>query len=220
MFLDQALDLLPADYWRWWLAANAPESSDTDFTFARFAKDVNHDLADSFGNLVNRILKFTQTRYGCSVPRGGAQAEAEAHVAEELDRHLCALRRHHDTCALRKAADEVRAIWRLANVYLAAQAPWTLIGNDPERAATVVRTGINLLAAAATSAWAFIPHTATRALAALGETSAVPPWPASGAAALGAIEGGRRIAPLPVLFDKLTAQWVEERERQFAGAEG
>lgn len=31
VFLDQALDLLPADYWRWWLASNAPETSDTDF---------------------------------------------------------------------------------------------------------------------------------------------------------------------------------------------
>ena len=47
VFLDQALDLLPSDYWRWWLTANAPESSDSDFSFPRFATNVDHDLADS-----------------------------------------------------------------------------------------------------------------------------------------------------------------------------
>jgi methionyl-tRNA synthetase len=217
VFLDRALDLLPTDYWRWWLAANAPESNDTDFTFARFAKDVNHDLADSFGNLVNRILKLLETRCGSIVPRGGHPAAAEADLAAELDRHLAALRRHHDSCSLRKAAEEVSAIWRLANVYLAAQAPWKLAGDDPERAAVVLRTGINLVSVAATAAWPFIPRTAARVLAALGEDASVPPWPRSGAAAQGAIEGGRQIAPLPVLFGKLSAEWVEERERQFAG---
>jgi methionyl-tRNA synthetase len=38
------LEELPADLWRWWLIANAPESSD-DFTVDRFVADVNKDLA-------------------------------------------------------------------------------------------------------------------------------------------------------------------------------
>ena len=33
VFMDQALELLPADYWRWWLIANSPESSDATFTW-------------------------------------------------------------------------------------------------------------------------------------------------------------------------------------------
>jgi methionyl-tRNA synthetase len=49
IFTDGALDELPADYWRWWLIANAPETSDTDFSLQRFAADVNKDLADVFG---------------------------------------------------------------------------------------------------------------------------------------------------------------------------
>ncbi len=58
----------PADRWRWWLTAHAPEGSDTDFTFARFAADVDHDLADTFGNLVQRVLSFVTTRYDATVP--------------------------------------------------------------------------------------------------------------------------------------------------------
>ncbi len=217
VFLDQALELLPADYWRWWLAANAPEGNDADFSFARFAKDVNHDLADSFGNLVNRVLKLVETRCGSVLPPRGKRGDAETRLAAELDRHLAALRRHHDSCALRKAAEEVGAIWRLANAYLAAQAPWSLFGNDPERAAAVLNVAVSLVALAATVAWPVIPGTAPRVLAALGENSPVPGWPRSGEAALTALEGGRRIASLPVLFGKLAPEWVEACNLRFAG---
>ncbi|HSV04843.1 MAG TPA: methionine--tRNA ligase, partial [Phenylobacterium sp.] len=36
VFMDHALEILPADYWRWWLTANAPESSDSSFTWEQF----------------------------------------------------------------------------------------------------------------------------------------------------------------------------------------
>jgi methionyl-tRNA synthetase len=32
-----ALEILPADYWRYYLMANAPESSDSNFTWEHFA---------------------------------------------------------------------------------------------------------------------------------------------------------------------------------------
>ena len=217
VFLDQALDLLAADYWRWWLTANAPESSDTDFTFARFVTDVNHDLADSFGNLVHRTLKFVATRYGGVVPGAGQSGEAEQCLAAELERHLEALRAHHEGLAFRKAADEVRSIWRLANGYLAAQAPWSLFGRGQERAATVTRTGVNLVAVAATISWPFIPEAAERVSTALGGSVSVPLWPRSAADALTEIKGGRRVSSLPILFSKLTAEWSEEQQKQFAG---
>jgi methionyl-tRNA synthetase len=217
VFLDQALDLLAADYWRWWLTANAPESSDTDFTFARFVTDANHDLADSFGNLVHRTLKLVATRYDGVVPEGGQSGEAEQCLVAELNRHLEALRAHHEGLAFRKAADEVRSIWRLANGYLAAQAPWSLFSRGQERAATVTRTAVNLVAVAATVSWPFIPEAAERVSTALRGPVSVPLWPRSAADALAQIEPGRRVCVLPVLFSKLTAEWSEEQQRQFAG---
>jgi methionyl-tRNA synthetase len=36
VFMDQALEILPADYWRWWLLSHAPESSDSEFTWENF----------------------------------------------------------------------------------------------------------------------------------------------------------------------------------------
>jgi len=43
VFMDQALELLPADYWRWWIIANAPEGSDASFVWEQFqAQGADH----------------------------------------------------------------------------------------------------------------------------------------------------------------------------------
>ncbi|MEZ5916580.1 MAG: class I tRNA ligase family protein [Parvularculaceae bacterium] len=76
IFMDQALSLLPADYWRWHLMSNAPESDDSSFTLEHFASVVNKDLADVLGNFVNHhpvlCLKF-----GAAVPAAGEYGDVE-----------------------------------------------------------------------------------------------------------------------------------------------
>ena len=78
VFMDQALEILPADYWRWWLMSNVPEGSDSNFTWESFQAGVNKDLADVLGNFVSRVTKFAAARFGETVPAGGAYGPAEA----------------------------------------------------------------------------------------------------------------------------------------------
>jgi hypothetical protein len=70
--MDQALGVLPSDYWRWWLLSHAPESGDSEFTWENFQASVNKDLADVLGNFVSRITKFCRARFGETLPSGGA----------------------------------------------------------------------------------------------------------------------------------------------------
>ena len=174
--------------------------ADTDFTVDRFVDGVNKDLADVFGNLVNRCLAFAAARFDGVVPEAGQPGPLEHQLARSLDAHLARLRRHHESLALRKAAEEVRAIWRLANAYLAEAAPWSVIKDDTARAATIVNTGINLVRVAALAAWPFIPSSAEKVLCSLGEAADLVPWPQDGKHALSAIPAGRRIArPAPAV---------------------
>jgi len=88
VFCDTALDALPADLWRWWLIVNAPESADTDFRAARFAADVNKDLADVFGNLVQRVVRFAQSVFEGDVPDGGEPSATERAMAIDIAGHV------------------------------------------------------------------------------------------------------------------------------------
>jgi methionyl-tRNA synthetase len=197
IFTDAALDWCSADYWRWWLAANAPEGGDTDFTVERFIDGVNKDLADIFGNLVNRCLSFAASRFESTVPPHGEPGPLERKLASDLDAHLTRLRAHHESLAFRKAAEETRAIWKLANVYLSEAAPWSVIGHDRERAATIVNTAIGLVRVATQVAWPFIPFAAGQVLDSLGERVA---WPQG----IDAVPAGRRFCVPPVLFPRLS----------------
>lgn len=197
IFTDAALDACPADCWRWWLAANAPEGSDTDFTVERFVDGVNKDLGDVFGNLVNRCLSFAATRFDGTVPEAGAPGPLERQLALDLDAHLSRLRGHHEALALRKAAEEARAIWTLANAYLSEAAPWTAIKTDKARAATVVHTGLDLVRVAALVAWPFIPFAAEKVLECLGEKVGSPLERPK-------LPAGRQLRVPPVLFPRIS----------------
>src|SRR5262245_35481576 len=181
VFTDAALDALPADLWRWWLIANAPESADVDFDVRRFSADVGKDLADVFGNLATRATTFACRAFDGRIPADGEPGSAEQALAHEIERRIALLRSCHERLAFRRAAAETRGLWGLANGYLQEQAPWTTIKSDPARAAATTRTGLNLLALCAAVSWSVIPTLASRVLAAFSELG-LPPWPTGPAA--------------------------------------
>lgn len=177
VFTDAALEELPADYWRWWLIANAPETSDTDFTIRRFAEGVNKDLADVFGNLVQRTLALAaHLPDGCN-PSGGLTGSAEIAAAREITTRVGELRGHHEALEFRKAAAETRAIWARANTYLQDAAPWAILNSDPEQAAVSIGFALRLVHLSARLAWSIIPKLAETVLVLFGEGECVPLWP-------------------------------------------
>ncbi len=218
VFMDTALDLLPADYWRWYLIANAPEGSDTAFTWEQFQSAVNRDLADVLGNFVNRILKFNEAKFGGVVPAGGEVGPIEEKLFADVSAGLTELTSLMESIELRKSAAALRALWVLGNEYLQEAAPWTAFKTDEARAAVIVRTALNLVALYGRLAAPFIPTAASTICAGVGEDSA--DWPTSDARAeLSRLAPGHVVTTPDVLFRKIedeqTAEWTE----RFGGAE-
>jgi methionyl-tRNA synthetase len=218
IFTDRALDELPADLWRWWLIANAPETSDTDFSIQRFAADVNKDLADVFGNLVNRAIRFTHQAFEGRIPDGGEPGDPERALAVEIDQRTVALRRRHEALEFRRAAAEVRGIWTIANAYLQQAAPWTVVKSDRLRAAAVTRTALNLVRLSAILAWSIIPTLAEAVLSAFDDKRAVPSWPSESASSILASDAGQPVSLINPLVEKITEDEIGRLQRLFDGA--
>ena len=220
VFMDAALELLPPDPWRWYLTANAPEGSDTAFTWEQFQSAVNRDLADVFGNFVNRILKFTESKFEGHVPAGGEAGEIETRLYAAVDEKLAALTASLDAMEMRKAAQELRGLWVLGNEYLQEAAPWTAIKTDQDRAAVIVRTALNLVALFARVSAPFIPFTAEKVAEGIGD--AYPgAWPSADARTeLARLEAGRAVHAPEVLIRKIEDEQVAEWAARFGGAEG
>ncbi|MWD30030.1 methionine--tRNA ligase [Aquicoccus sp. SCR17] len=215
VFMDQALEILPADYWRWWLLSHAPESSDAEFTWENFQSSVNKDLADVLGNFVSRITKFCRSKFGEEVPAGGSFGERETALIADLEARIRAYEGHMEAMEVRKAAAALRGIWVAGNEYLQAAAPWATFKEDPEQAAAQVRLGLNLIRLYAVLSAPFLPDASAKMLEGM-QTDATD-WPGDAESALSVLEPGHAFTVPEVLFSKITDDQREEWQGRFAG---
>ncbi|MFC8362656.1 methionine--tRNA ligase [Streptomyces griseorubiginosus] len=221
VFTDQALDILPADYWRYFLIANAPESDDSSFTWEHFTATVNKDLADTLGNFVNRVLSFSKKRFGEEVPAGGEPGEAEAKLGAEIARLLAEYEQQMEALQFRKAAAALRALWSAGNSYLEEKAPWLEIKTDKDAAALTLRTAMNLIHLYAVVSEPFIPTTSAAMRQAFALPSDTATWiSADEARTLTALTPGIPFTVPPVLFAKLTDEDLENYKERFGGEPG
>ncbi|WP_281983850.1 methionine--tRNA ligase [Thalassorhabdomicrobium marinisediminis] len=218
VFMDQALEILPADYWRWWLLSRAPETSDSEFTWEQFQTDVNKDLADVLGNFVSRVTKFCRSKFSEAVPAGGTFGAAEEALIEELQTRLAAYEKAMDAIEVRKSATELRAMWAAGNEYLQAAAPWKVFRENPEQAAAQIRLALNLIRIYAVLSAPFIPNASAKLLSAMNTLDTG--WPSDIRDAVTALPEGHVFTVPDNLFDKITDEQRDTWAERFAGTRG
>jgi methionyl-tRNA synthetase len=220
VFMDTALEILPADIWRYYLMANAPESSDSNFTWEHFAGTVNKDLADVVGNFVNRVMKFCSARFDAQVPGEGEWGAEEHALAAALDVRVDTYTEYLEACEFRKALGELRAIWVTGNEYLTRAAPWTSIKTGHAQAAVAVRVGLNLVHLFGHLAWPVIPAIARKMHEAILPAPEIISWPHERMHEyLDQLEAGLPVRAPDVLIAKITDEQVSEWQHRFAGGE-
>ncbi|MCD7440384.1 methionine--tRNA ligase [Streptomyces lincolnensis] len=218
VFTDQALAILPADYWRYFLIANAPESDDSSFTWEHFTATVNKDLADTLGNFVNRVLSFSRKRFGDEVPAGGEPGEAETRLGEQIASLLAEYESQMEALQFRKAAAALRALWSAGNSYLEEKAPWLQIKTDQDGAALTLRTAMNLIHLYSVVSEPFIPSSSAAMRQAFTLKDDTATWISpTEARSLTTVPVGTPFTVPPVLFAKLTDEDLETYKERFGG---
>ncbi|MBR4891597.1 MAG: methionine--tRNA ligase [Alphaproteobacteria bacterium] len=160
IFLDSAIDIAPADYWRYSLLASAPETDDTDFTINRFADIVNKDLNGMLGNFVSRVCKLTAKNFGNNVPKAGAE---NTELAKEINEKLSELTAALEACEFRNSITALRGLYAIGNEYMTKMEPWALVKNgDTEGAAACLNECFQMIDLFARISAPFIPDAATK----------------------------------------------------------
>jgi methionyl-tRNA synthetase len=120
---------------------------------------------------------------------------------------------------LRKAANELRRGWALANAYWEQSEPWKVVKADADAAAVIFRTVINVVRVLAVLAAPIIPTSSATVLGALGAADSV--WPDAGAfdTELAALAPGHPVAVPPVLFAKIADDELAALAARFGGAD-
>ena len=215
VFMDQALELLPPDYWRWWLLSHAPENSDSEFTWENFQVSVNKDLADVLGNFVSRVTKFCRSKFGETVPAGGSYGAREEALIAELTTRIRTYEDLMEAMEVRKSAQELRAIWSAGNEYLQEAAPWAMFKTDPDQAGAQIRLALNLIRLYAVLSSPFIPDATATLLSAMNTLDTE--WPGDVAEALSSLPAGHDFSVPENLFSKITDEQREDWASRFSG---
>ncbi len=217
VFAEDAVKEFPADYWRYWLISNAPEASDSSFTFDLFAGVVNKDLNGVLGNFVSRVMKMTASKIGAEVPAGGEMTEVEEKLIADLQEKANNYCKYMEGLEFKKAMNELRAIWVDGNNYISVTEPWTVIKTDPARAAAILRVCLNLIRIYALLSAPVMPETSAKILAKFGLNAADMPVLKGFNAAkeIEALQPGHKFEVGDALFERIAPEKTEELKAKY-----
>jgi methionyl-tRNA synthetase len=150
------------DVLRYVLSANMPETKDNDFTWKDFQTKNNSELADIFGNFINRVLVLTNKNYDGIVPEANEYTKNDLLILEEVSRIPDAIAASMDKFRFREALAEMMNLARMGNKYLADQEPWKLIKTDEKRVRTIMNVSLQIAANLAIVCEPFLPFTSAK----------------------------------------------------------
>ncbi len=217
IFAEDAVKEFPADYWRYWLMSNAPESSDSSFSWDLFAGAVNKDLNGVLGNFVSRVLKMTASKIGDKVPEGGDNSKADEDLIAALQKKVDDYIKYMEEMEFRKALAELRAIWVEGNNYISAEEPWSVIKTDEQRAKVILRNCINLIRIYALLSAPIMPETSQKILDKLHANSIIIK-DFDVRKEMNFFKGGESFDVGDMLFERITPERIEELKVKYAGA--
>ena len=200
--------------------SNAPEGSDSSFSFDLFATVVNKDLNGVLGNFVSRVLKMTSSKIGNIVPAGGELTQVEQDLIVSLQTKVNDYLKYMNDLEFRKAMNELRAIWVEGNNYISTTEPWTVIKTDETRAAAILRTCINLIRIFAILTAPIMPDVSDSMLKRLGLS--VNDMPClkdfNIAQEIVALSAGQSFEVGEALFERIVPEKIEELKQKYGSA--
>ncbi|MCD4782028.1 MAG: methionine--tRNA ligase [Candidatus Omnitrophica bacterium] len=139
------VDEYGVDCVRYYLMREMVLGQDARFTMESFIKRYNSDLANDFGNLLNRVSGLIGKYFNKTIPAVDKNTEAEDRIkstAEKLNDIVPGLIEKY---RLHEAIEEILQVVRGVNKYMEQQAPWKVAKEDLARAGTILYTAGEVL---------------------------------------------------------------------------
>jgi methionyl-tRNA synthetase len=150
------------DALRYALCSTAPESKDTDFTWADFQARNNNELVAIFGNFINRVVVLTNKYWDGVVPSQNDLDSYDKEVLEKLTAFPNKISESIEKFRFREALAELMNLARLGNKYLADTEPWKLKKTDERRTETIINIAMQIAASLAILSEPFMPFSSSK----------------------------------------------------------
>lgn len=208
IWLSDYLNTYEPDPLRYVVAANMPETSDSDFSWREYVRRNNDELVATYGNLIHRVLSMSHRNLNRRVPERGALGSAEVEILNQAHHHFDDTGTNIESTKFRAALDSAMSLAQATNRYLDLKEPWKTVRKDPENAATTLSVALTIINCLKTAMYPFLPFSSEKLHHMLGFTDSIESfgwaWDPRG------IAPGQELADLEPLFLKLDEAVIEK----------
>ena len=207
VWLHEYLKDMPGkqDVLRYVLTANAPETTDNNFTWEDFQDRNNNELVAVYGNFVNRALQLTKKYWDGKVPACGVMTDEDKATLDEFKDVKMRVEQLLDKFRFREAQKEAMMLARIGNKYIADSEPWKVWKTDPQRVETILNIALQLVANLAIAFEPFLPFSSKKLCKMLNIDHFE--WEQLGSTDL--LKAGHQLAEPELLFEKIEDDTIQ-----------
>lgn len=200
--VDVAVDAI-----RYFLLREIPFGSDGDFSKPALIHRFNSDLANDYGNLLNRTLPLVERHFASRVPARGPESGGDAGLRETAAAAAGRLDGLIDRLDFRAALEAIWEILGAANVYLDREAPWReFAAGNTERAGTILYNTLEAARIATVLLSPWLPSATERAWRQLGLDGSPAETRLAEAVRWGGLEAGTHVQPGRPIFPRIESK--------------
>ena len=209
---DAGVDVpIAVDALRYFLLREIPFGSDGDFNKPSLVHRFNADLANDYGNLLNRTLPQVERHFDGRVPGPGPDRAGDAVLRETAASVVGALDGFIDRLDFTRALAEIWRLLGVANKYLDEEAPWRTVKTDRERAGTALYNTLEALRIATIVLSPWLPTATQRVWEQLGIEAPLDTQHLEDAQQWGGVRGGIRVRPGQPIFPRIESKVAAAR---------
>ncbi len=157
VWVEDYLKYFEGEYLRYVLAANAPETKDSDFSWEDFRMRINTELNNVLGNLANRTCVFSKKYFDGKIKRPAKLTELSKNTLAEVYKLTDTIGRSYSSYQVRKATKQFMDIARIGNKYFDETQPWKEIKSDKNKASETLYVCLEILRIISITASPIIP---------------------------------------------------------------
>ncbi len=170
------IDRYGVDSVRYYLMREMVLGQDASFTMESFIKRFNSDLANDFGNLLNRVSGLIAKYFDGSIPPPSKQQGSDKPIIEKAVLLEDKVKTLIESMRIHEAIEETIVLVRCVNKYMEMQAPWKVAKTDLERAGTILYVATEALRISAVLLSPVMPSKTAAVLDILGAPGSKAQW--------------------------------------------
>jgi len=204
--VNEFLNIFPADLLRYTLAANLPENRDTDFYWKEFQLRNNSELADIFGNFINRTFTFVHKHFDGKVPARANLDKIDEDMLNEIAEYPNRISNLFERYKIKDGVNEMMNLARDGNKYFNDSEPWVTVKSNKEKCGTTLNICLQAIYTLAELFYPVIPFSSEKLFKMINSKPVE--WNESGKSFL---KEGHQINSAEILFPKIEDEVIEEQ---------